>query len=207
MLKLHDYVLSADCYKARLMLALLGVGYQRVPVDFHPGREHESVEYLALNPLGQIPILEDDGIVVRDAQAIVAHLANTYDPSGRWLPRDARFGQVMMWLSFAGSQLSALSAARLHDMLGYELDAENALKNSRLALRVLDDHLADRGIEGGQWIVGDTPTIADICCFPDVALSHDCDIGHEDYPAINLWQRRVRRLPSFISMPGIPDYF
>ena len=77
----------------------------------------------------------------------------------------------------------------------------------RAALRILDDHLADRALAGIDWIVGDAPTIADIAMFPYVALSHDAGIGHEDYPAINLWQRRVRKLPGFIGMPGIPDYF
>jgi len=207
MLKLHDYVLSGSCYKVRLLLALLRLDYERVPVDFHPGRQHKSAVYFALNPLGQIPILEDGPLVLRDAQAILAHLANAYDPDKNWLPRDGRFGLIMMWLSFAGGELMALSAARMHDMLGYELDIETARANGRKALRILDDHLADRGIDGGQWIVGDAPTIADIACFPYVALSHDCGLGHEDYPAINLWQRRVRKLPGFVSMPGIPDYF
>lgn len=208
MLKLHDYVLSGSCYKVRLLLSFLGLAYQRVPVDFHPGRAHKSPAYLALNPLGQLPIVEDGDLVLRDAQAILAHLANAYDASGKWLPRDAeRFGPVMMWLSFAGGELMAISAARLHDMLGYELDADKARANGRAALRILDDHLADRGFEGGEWIVGDAPTIADVACFPYVALSHDCGIGHDDYPAINLWQRRFRKLPGFVSIPGVPDYF
>ena len=208
MLKLHDYVLSGSCYKVRLLLGFLGLSYERVPVDFFPGKAHKGPAYLALNPLGQIPILEDDDLVLRDAQAILAHLANAYDGSGQWLPRNAKtFGAVMMWLSFAGGELMAISAARMHDMLGYELDADKARANGRAALRILDDHLADRGFEGGEWIVGDAPTIADVACFPYVALSHDCGIGHEDYPAINLWQRRFRKLPGFVSMPGVPDYF
>ena len=208
MLRLHDYVLSGSCYKVRLLLTLLKLDYERVPVDFYPGRQHKSPAYLALNPLGQIPILEDGDLVLRDAQAILAHLANAYDPAGTWLPRDKeRFGPVMMWLSFAGGELMALSAARMHDMLGYDLDADAARARGRAALRVLDDHLADRALEGGDWIVGSTPTIADIACFPYVALSHDCGVGHEDYPAVNLWQRRVRKLPGFVTMPGIPDYF
>ncbi len=208
MLKLYDYVLSGSCYKVRLMLSLLELPYETVPVDFYPGRAHKSAEFLQLNPLCQIPVLEDDGLVLRDAQAILAHLANRHDPSGRWLPRDPkRFGPTLMWLSFAGGELMALSAARLHDMLNYPGDIDVLRIKGRTALRILDDHLADQGHEGCDWVVGDAPTVADIACFPYVALSFDADIGHEDYPAINLWQRRVRRLPNFIGMPGIPNYF
>jgi glutathione S-transferase len=55
--------------------------------------------------------------------------------------------------------------------------------------------------------VGDKASIADIAVFPAVALSHDSGVGQEDYPAINLWQRRVRKLRGFVGMPGVPDYF
>lgn len=205
--RLYDYVLSGSCYKVRLFLALLGVPYESRAIDFYPGHEHKSPEMLALNPLGQIPILEDDGLVLRDAQAILAHLANKHDRENIWLPRDDRFGPVMMWLCFAGGELMTISAARMIGILGYPGDLALHQLKARAALRVLDDHLADRAIAGGEWVVGDAPTIADIALFPYVALSHDAGIGHEDYPAINLWQRRVRKLPGFVGMPGIPDYF
>jgi glutathione S-transferase len=205
--KLYDYVLSGSCYKVRLLLAILGVQYETQAVDFYPGKEHKSGTFLVLNPLGQLPVFADDGIVMRDAQAILCHIANKYDASGTWLPRDERFGPVMMWLIFAGGELMAISGARMISVLRYPGDLEVMREKARAAMRVLEDHLTERGFSGGRWIVGDTPTIADIACFPYVALSHDCGIGHEDFPAISLWQKRVRRLPGFVSMPGVPDYF
>jgi glutathione S-transferase len=205
--KLYDYVLSGSCYKVRLFCALLGVRYESQAVDFFPGREHKGTPMLALNPLGQLPVFEDEGVVLRDAQAILCHLANRYDSTGTWLPRDERFGQVMMWLSFAGGELMAISAARMVSMLNYPGDVEALRIKARAALRILEDHLADRALAGALWVVGDTPTIADIALFPYAMLSHDAGIGHEDYPALNLWQRQVRKLPNFIGMPGIPDYF
>jgi len=205
--KLYDYVLSGSCYKVRLLLSMLGIAYETQAVDFFPGREHKRPEFLALNPLGQLPVFEDAGLVLRDAQAILCHLANTYDASGQWLPRDVRFGSVMMWLSFAGGELMAISGARMIAMLSYPGDLAALQAKARAALRLLDDHLADRAHAGELWIVGATPTIADIATFPYVALSHDAGIGHEDYPAINLWQRQVRKLPGFVGMPGVPDYF
>jgi len=63
MLRLHDYPLSGNCYKVRLLLSLLGVDCERVPVDFFPGREHRTPRFLALNPAGQIPVLEHDDLV------------------------------------------------------------------------------------------------------------------------------------------------
>ena len=205
--KLYDYVLSGSCYKVRLLLSMLGVAHEVEAINFFPGRQHKRPEFLALNPLGQLPVFEDDGLVLRDAQAILAHLANRYDTTGQWLPRDERFGPIMIWLSFAGGELMAVSAARMIGMLSYPGDLPALQAKGRAALRLLDDHLADRAQAGKLWIVGDQPTIADIAMFPYVALSHDAGIGHEDYPAINLWQRQVRKLPGFIGMPGVPDYF
>ena len=205
--KLYDYVLSGSCYKVRLLLSMLGVQYETQEVDFYPGKEHKQPPFLLINPLGQIPVFEDDGLVLRDAQAILCHIANKYDASRSWLPRDGRFGPVMMWLIFAGGELMANSAARMISVLRYPGDLDAMREKARAAMRVLEDHLTERGFSGGQWIVGDAPTIADIASFPYVALSHDCGIGHEDFPAISMWQKRVRRLPDFVSMPGVPDYF
>jgi len=206
-IRLYDYSLSGSCYKVRLMLGFLGLDYERVQIDFYPGRQHRSPEFMEINPLGQLPVLEDSGQLLRDAQAILCHLANKYDDSGHWLPRDeARFGQVMMWVLFAGGELMAASAARLHDALGYDLDIDAARTKARWAFRVLDDHLTGREIDGAKWIVGDAPTIADVACFPYVALAGDGGLGHEEYPALRNWMRDFRRLPRFHAMSGIPEF-
>ena len=208
MLKLYDYVLSGSCYKVRLLLNFLGLAYDTESVDFYPGKQHRNAAFLGLNPLGQLPVLDDDGLVLRDAQAILCHLANAYDPTARWLPRDPQsFGPTMVWLNFAGGELMAISAARMIAMLNYPGDLDLFVTRGRAALRVLDDHLTDRAIAGKLWVSSDRPSIADVALFSYVALSHDCGIGHEDYPAIALWQRQFRMLESFISMPGVPDYF
>ena len=62
MITLYDYELSGNCYKLRLLMSILGVDYKTVPVDFYPGREHKSEWFLKLNPLGQLPVIEDDGL-------------------------------------------------------------------------------------------------------------------------------------------------
>ena len=67
MIRLHDYTLSGSCYKVRLLLEFLALEHELVAVDFHPGRRHKSAEFLRLNPLGQLPVLEDDQVTLRDA--------------------------------------------------------------------------------------------------------------------------------------------
>jgi len=207
MIRLHDYTLSGNCYKVRLLLGFLGVEYEQIAVDFFPGREHKTPAFLAMNPLGQLPVLEDGDLTLRDAQAILAYLAKRYDPARTWLPEHPEaFGQVMMWLAFAGGEITAASAARLHDALSYDLDIDKARADAHHAFTILDDHLTERQIREKTWLVGEGPTIADIACFPYVALSGDGGIGHERYPALRIWQKAFRRLPGFKPVSGIPEF-
>lgn len=206
-MKLYDYAISGSCYKVRLLLDFLNLEYESQQIDFYPTKEHKGPDFLDINPLGQLPVLDDEGVVIWDAQAILCHLANKYDQSNQWLPNDPQyFGQVMMWLAFAGDTLMASSEARLHDMLGYDLDIEDARKRTYEALRVLDDHLVLRQVDNKKWIVGDSPTIADIACFPYSALSVQGGVGHEDFPALRNWMRDFRRLHNFKAMPGIQEF-
>ena len=206
-IRLYDYALSGSCYKVRLMLDFLGLDYEKVVINFYPLREHKTLDFLDINPLGQLPVLEDGDLRLRDAQAILCYLAKAYDKSGKWLPEDpSAFGKVMMWLSFAGGEIMAASAARLHDTLGYDLDIDKARSDARAAFRVLDDHLTTRHRQGKTWIVGDNPTVADIACFPYVALSGDGGIGHEEFPALRNWMRAFRKLPDFDPISGVPEF-
>lgn len=204
MIQLYDYVLSGSCYKVRLFLSILGTEYETIPVDYYPGGEHKTPEFLEINPLGQIPVLRDGDLTLRDAQAMLVYLAGKYDGARTWYPEDAETqGQIAMWLSFAGGEIMNSSAARLHDMLFYDFDIDKVRAAARAAFRVLDDHLTDREIDGKDWIVGDTPTVADIACFPYIALSGDGGIALDDYSAIRRWIARIKKIPGFVIMPGI----
>lgn len=204
MIKLYNYELSGNCYKVRLLMNLLRIPYETVAVDFYPGRKHRSEEFLSINPWGQLPVLEDDRYRIRDAQAIMVYLASKYDDQCLWFPSDPEArGQVVTWLGVADEITRTASAARMHDALGYELDVESARRDARAVFRLIDDHLADGEIDECQWLAAEQPTIADIACFPYIALSHEGGISRDDFPAIRRWLDRVRNLGGFIDMPGI----
>jgi glutathione S-transferase len=203
--ELYDNILSDRCYSVRLFLGVLGVAYTKRTVDYAPAKSPASSGALRLNPEGEIPILVDDGRVFTNITSILLYLAEHYDPARAWLPRDST--GVLHWVHFAAGPLSIMHEVRKARLFMAPGTEDNAIVQSRSALRSIEDHLTDQSLAGHDWIIGDGPTLADIAVFPSVALSHDCGIGHEDYPAINLWQRRVRRLSGFVSTPGIPDYF
>lgn len=205
-LTLYDYELSGNCYKVRLLLGILGVEHVRVPVDFYPGREHRSEWFLGIDPMGQLPVIDDGGLVLRDAQAILAYLAARHDASGRWFPRDdaALLGEVMQWLAFADGVTATAAAARLHDGFFHECDIDACRAGAHRLFRVLDERLWFSEAERSGWVCGaGHPTIADIACFPYVCLSEEGGIPRQDYPAIRRWLDRVRRIPGFVVMPGV----
>lgn len=209
MIKLYDYVLSANCYKLRLFMSMLGVEYESTIVDFYPGKEHRSEEFRTINPLGHIPVLDDDGFVMRDAHAILVYLATQYDPTGSWYPvGDAqRLGETAQWMMFAERTTNTASAARLHVNLGYDFDIEAVRAGAHELFRVLDEHLFFRERDGESWVAsGEHPTIADVAIFPDVALAEEGGVSLLDYPALVRWTDRVKQIDGFTVMPGIFHY-
>lgn len=206
MIKLYDFELSGNCYKLRLLMTMLGLEWETIPIDFYPGREHKSEAFLQINPLGQLPVIDDGGLVLRDAQAILVYLAAKYDVKGHWYPRDnpALLGEISQWLAFADGITGTSSAARLHDGLFYNLDVDAARAGAHRLFRVLDEHLWFGEQEGRDWICDAAqPTIADIACFPYVMLSEEGGISRQDYPAIRRWSDRFKRLDGFIVMSGV----
>jgi glutathione S-transferase len=205
MIKLYDYELSGNCYKLRLLLHILGVPFQRISVDFYPGRQHKNAEFRRINPLGQLPVLEDGDLRLRDAQAILVYLAAKYDASRRWYPSDPEtMGRISMWLAFADGITASASAARLHDTMFYDFDIATCRANAHALFRVLDEHLWFAEQEGQTWIATrDHPSIADIACFPYVMLSEEGGISRQDYPAIRRWTDAVKGVPGFTVMSGI----
>ena len=154
MITLYDYELSGNCYKLRLMMSLLGVEYRKHPVDFYPGLEHKSDWFLELNPLGQLPVLVDGELVLRDAQAILVYLASRYDGTKQWYPVDepARLGEVSQWLAFADAITATASAARLHDGMMFDFDIDACRAGAHRLFRVMDQHLWYAEREEAGWL-------------------------------------------------------
>lgn len=199
MIRLYDFELSGSCYKIRLLLNILKVSCERIPVDF-AGKEHKTERFLKLNPMGEIPVLEDGSVRLRDAQAILVYIARQYDRSNTWFP-DApdSMGRIVQWLSFGGNELIAAAGARLVKMFGYPLDLPALQARAIASFRILDAHLSDR-----EFLELGHPTIGDLACFPYVAMAGEGGIDLKAHPNLPRWIDRIRQIPGFIPMPGIP---
>jgi glutathione S-transferase len=198
MIKLYDFELSGSCYKIRMLMNILDVDYEAIPVDF-VNKEHKTEKYTALNAFGELPIFEDGDLRLRDAQAIMVYLAKKYDTTNQWYPDDAEsMGRIQQWLSTGGGEVMNSAAARLVKILNYPLDLEKLHAGANRVFKIMDDHLATRA-----YLELDHPTIADIACFPYTAMAGEGGIDLSAYPNVLKWIDRMKRIPGFITMPGI----
>jgi glutathione S-transferase len=197
-IKLYGHPLSGNCHKVRLLLSALGLPYEEVLVDLLVGA-HKQPEFLALNPLGQVPVLVDGDTVISDSQAILVYLARTYDGE-KYLPSDpVKLARVVRWLSIAASECHhGPHLARLHFLLKLGNDLALAQGIAHNLLGALNRHLMGR-----TFLEEERPTIADFAVFPYVGLAHQGQISLAEYPNVAAWVERIKASPSYVAMPGL----
>ena len=194
MIKLHYMPPSGNSYKVRILLSLLDVPHEKILVD-NATREHKSAKFLALNPRGEVPVLEVDGVYLWDSAASLVYLARGFGGE-TWLPSDPlQMAQVMQWVSLAGNEIQfGLQYARrgmLHDRwTAGTLEQGQAI--SRVALNTLEGRL-----KNNDWLALGRTTIADIACFPSVETAPQANIALEESPAIVNWIARCKALPGW----------
>jgi glutathione S-transferase len=198
MAKLYDLEVSGNCYKVRLLCALLGVPLELEPVDFMAGA-HKRSPLIDMNPFGEVPVFVDGDVTLRDSQAILIYIARKWGGE-TWLPTDAAsMARVSEWLMVAANEIArGPNDARLHDKFGYKIDATLAREKAARVLGIMERHLT-----GHKWLALDRPTIADIACMPYIGIGHEGGVPLESYPAITAWIARLKALPGFVSMPAL----
>jgi glutathione S-transferase len=198
MIKLYEFAASGNCHKVRLMLSLIGLPYQSSLVKGSDG-EHKSSDFLRMNPFGQVPVLLDDEVILRDSQAILIYLARQYGGE-QWLPTGAaEMSRVATWLSTAANEVArGPNALRLHHKFGRQIDVSGAQEVTSQLFRILEIRL-----ETQEWLALGHLTIADVAMYPYVALSPEGLVDLQPYPAIRLWLDRMQALPGYLGMPGM----
>ncbi|WP_105385075.1 glutathione S-transferase family protein [Neorhizobium alkalisoli] len=199
-LVLFDFELSGNCYKVRLFASMIGLPLVLENVEVLKGATR-TAEFARLNPWQQIPVLKDGDFVVQDSQAILLYLAIKYAP--QWIDSSPEgMAAIAEWLSYAakevsiGPQLSRLNFLDPHE----KIDLPRAQTIGR---KVLD--LLDRTLQGRDWLCLGKPTIADLAVFPYIGLSRQGKLPLDEHCNILAWIDRIRALPGYIPMPGLPD--
>ena len=198
MIELYEFGLSGNCHKIRLMLSMLGLEYKSRTLN-GAEREQKSAEFLTINPFGQVPVIKDGDIFIRDSQAILVYLARTYGEDA-WFPQNGvKAAEIMAWLSVAANEVPrGPNALRLHYKFGREINVAEATNITNNLLTVLDAHFKQH-----EWLANNTITIADIAIYPYLALANEGKVDLSPYINIENWLGRIEMVSGFVSMPGI----
>lgn len=193
---LHGTEISGHTHSVELLLRVLDLPYRFVP---SPAEVRRSAEFLALNPLGQVPVLQDGGVTLVDSNAILLYLAKRYGARGRWLADDpVAAARVQRWLSISAGELAhGPNVARLIVIRGAPGDHAAAVATACRLLRFTEAHLSDRA-----YLAADYPTIADLACYSYIAHAPEGGIPLTLYPAVRAWLRRIAKAPGFKAMPA-----
>jgi glutathione S-transferase len=194
-IRVYSMAISGHSHRVRLFLTLLGLPFETVEVDVLRG-EAGHPEFLALNPFGQVPVIQDGELTLPDSNAILVYLARRYDPSGRWLPDDVvKAAQVQRWLSVAAGELAdGPASARFACLIG-RTPTPQQVKASHRVCRWIDEAVAAQ-----PFLTGAQPTIADIALYSYTAHAPEGAITLEPYAHLRAWLDRIEALPGFIGM-------
>ena len=192
-LTLHRMALSGHSHRVETFLHLLQLPYTAVEVDLRGGA-HKAPAFLAMNPFGQVPVLQDGDLTLGDSNAILVYLAMRYGPA-HWYPTDpVGAGRVQRWLSVAAGELAHSAAlARGAVLFQRPVDTAPLIARAHALLALMEQALGT-----APFLTGEQPTIADIANYSYTARAPEGNISLENYPKVRGWLVRMEALPGFL---------
>ncbi len=195
-MKLYNVAYSGNSYKVRLLLSHLAIPCEIVEVDILKG-ESRTAEFLKINPNGRTPVLDDNGFVLAESNAILAYLAK----GTKYLPDDRKkFALIFQWMFFEQySHEPFIATSRFWVQHKPDSPEKTALLASKreggwAALKIMEEHLAKI-----DFFVGDY-AIADMALFGYTHVSHEGGFPLDDFKNIRAWIERVKAQPGFVPM-------
>jgi glutathione S-transferase len=198
-MKLYYHPLSGHSHRARLLLSLLGVKHELIEVDLSANMQ-KSPEFLKLNRFGQVPVLVDGDLAIADSNAILVYIARKLGKTD-WLPdTPAAEAAVQRWLSVAAGEIAyGPPAARLITVFKSDFRAPEVIARAHRILGLVETELAAR-----PFIVGTTPTVADVALYSYIARAPEGNVDLSGYPHVLAWLARIEALPGFVSFVNTP---
>jgi maleylpyruvate isomerase len=196
---LHGYWRSGASYRVRIGLNLKGLAYETAAHDLRKG-EQKSADYLALNPQGMVPALQDGDLVVTQSPAILEWLDETR-PEPPLLPKDAADrAQVRAMAALIGCDIHPLNNLRVLKSLRADFQADQATVDAWAARWIAPgfdalEQLVER--HGDGWSFGDRPGLVDCYLIPQLYSARRFNLGLEAWPRLLAVEDRSLDHPAF----------
>ena len=196
---LHDYWRSSASYRVRIALHLKGIEFDRAPVDLLAG-EQRAEGYRARNPQGFVPLLEIDGRSLVQSLAIVDYLDSTR-PEPPLVPQDpADRAHVLALALLVACDIHPLNNLRVLRHVTGELGADEAAKNAWIERWISEGLAALEAVaapRAGRFLLGESPTLADVCLVPQLYNARRFGVPVDGYPTLIRADGEANRLPAF----------
>ena len=197
-MKIYGDAKSGNCYKLKLLCALLSIEHEWIAVDILRG-ESRSDEFLAMNPNGQIPVcVTDDDAILTQSNAILYYLGQGSD---YWPADQLQQTRVLEWQFFEQyTHEPSIAVARFIKLYkGMPADRQDEydakLKAGYRALEVMEDCLRQR-----DYLATDKVSLADISLYAYTHVAPEGGFDLSSYPAIRAWISRIQSLPAYRAM-------
>ena len=194
--RLYDYAASANCYKARLLLAQLGLDYERVAVDIFAG-DTTTAGFRAKNPAGRTPVLElGSGETIAESNAILLYLGD----GTPFVPDELRErARVWQWLFFEQNLFEPnVGTARFWRLTGRDAERPELfaarLESAGAAVATLD-----AGLDGRDFLLGDRYTVADVSLYAYAHVAHEAGVETARHRDLREWLARVEATDGFVN--------
>lgn len=205
-MKLYCFGESGNSYKAALTLALAGVDWEPVFVDFFKG-ETRTPEFRAINPMGEAPVLVDGDLTLSQSGAIQDYIMEKTGKLAGSTPTERR--EVLRWILWDNHKLSSQAGMTrfLMNFLPADKRPNEVIGFMQARLNSAYSTLND-ALEGRDWLVGDAPSCADTACAGYLYYPEPFGFDRKDFPNIDAWMDRLSALPGwkhpYDLMPGGP---
>ncbi len=198
---LHGYWRSGASYRVRIALNLKGLGYDNAAHDLRKG-EQKTADYLALNPQGMVPALQDGELIVTQSPAILEWLEETH-PQPALLPTNANDrAAVRAMAALIGCDIHPLNNLRVLKALRSNFEADQATVDAWAAGWIAPGFDALEALitrQGGAWCFGDAPTLADCYLIPQLYSARRFNMDLSPWPRLLAIEATAEAHPAFAS--------
>ncbi len=201
-MKLYGHPYSNNARRVQMFCEECGIPYTYRRVDLLEGEQYTE-EFLRLNPNGKVPVIDDDGFVLWESQAIMRYLADKHG-AAEWYPVDRRRrALVEQWLDWNQTRLTGpVEKIAFNTLFAGDKADRDAIASGHKALEKIMPVL-DQALGASGWLVGDRPTLADLAVATNVAYLEVCRFDLQAFPAVSKWYESMKGRPSFVrTAPG-----